>query len=90
MVQYCVASLFVARLPGNKYVNGIIFGIGEVLGHQFSGMLMNRFRDMTAFKMVYVTGLLSYAILIMFPNSELLTYLANVMLITSVGGWFNV
>ena len=89
MVQYCVASLFVARLPGNKYVNGIIFGIGEVLGHQFSGMLMNRFRDMTAFKMIYVTGLLSYSILIMFPNSELLTYLANVMLITSVGGWFN-
>ena len=50
---------------------------------------MNRFSDMTAFKMVYVTGLLSYSILIMFPNSELLTYLANIMLITSVGGWFN-
>ena len=45
---------------------------------------------MTAFKMVYVTGVLSYAILIMFPKSELLTYLANIMLITSVGGWFNV
>ena len=45
---------------------------------------------MTAFKMVYVTGLISYAILIIFQNSELLTYLANIMLITSVGGWFNV
>jgi len=36
MVQYCVASLQLAKLPGNHYVNGIIFGVGEVFAMIFS------------------------------------------------------
>ena len=89
MVQYCVASLFVAKLPGNRYVNGIIFGCGECFAMIFSDFLMNRFMDLTAFYIVYACGLTSYLTLIFFPNSAGLTYIANVLLITSVGGWFN-
>ena len=89
MIQYCVASLYVAKLPGNRYFNGIIFGFGEVFAMIFSSFLMNNLMDMTAFRIVYSCGLTSYLILILFPGSVALTYLANVLLITSVGGWFN-
>ncbi len=90
MVQYSVASLYVATLPGNHYVNGIIFGIGEVCSMIFSGILMNNLYDITSFRIVYSCGLMSYLTLILFPESVALTYIANVMLITSVGGWINI
>ena len=89
MIQYCVASLYVAKLPGNRYINGIIFGCGEVFAMIFSSFLMNNLIDINAFRIVYSCGLTSYLTLILFPGSVALTYLANVLLITSVGGWFN-
>ena len=89
MVQYCVNSLFVASLPGNRYVNGIIFGVGECWAMIFSQILMDRLSDMNTFYTVYGIGLVSYLTLIFFPDSGTLAYIANVMTITSVGGWFN-
>lgn len=89
MIQYCVASLYVAKLPGNRYVNGIFFGCGEVFAMIFSQFLMENFMDMTAFRIVYSFGLVSYLTLIFFPDSVMLTYFANVLLITGIGGWFN-
>jgi len=50
---------------------------------------MNNLMDLTAFYVIYSCGLVSYLTLIFFPNSYGLTYLANVALITSIGGWFN-
>ena len=55
----------------------------------FSQFLMNNLMDMTAFRIAYFLGLTSYSILILFPESYVMTYIANVMVITSVGGWFN-
>lgn len=90
MVQYCVASLYVAKLPGNRYLNGIIFGCGEVFAMVFSNFLMNNLMDMTAFYVAYSCGLVSYLLLIFLAaSSPMLTYFANVLLITSIGSWFN-
>lgn len=55
----------------------------------FSSFLMNNLHDITAFRVCYSIGLTSYTLLICFPESDLITYLANVMLITSIAGWFN-
>lgn len=56
----------------------------------FSSILMNNLYDITCFRIVYSCGLISYLTLILFPSSVALTYIANVMLITSVGGWINI
>lgn len=90
MMQYCVASLYIAKLPGNRFLNGIIFGCGEVFAMLFSQVLMNNLMDMTAFYVCYGCGLTSYLTLIFFSeSSDMLTYLANILLITGIGGWFN-
>ena len=90
MIQFCVASLSVAKLPGSKYVNGIIFGFGEIFGMVFSNFLMNNLLDMTAFRVAYSLGLVSYLIIIFLAEtSSALTYVANVLTITSVASWFN-
>ena len=36
MVQYCVMSLTCAKIPGNKYWNGVLFGTGELMGMIFT------------------------------------------------------
>lgn len=56
----------------------------------FSQYLMNNLMDLTAFTIVYICGLVSYLILIIFPDSIMLTYLANVLLLTGIGGWINI
>lgn len=90
MVQYCAASLYLAKIPGNKYVNGIIFGTGECLAMAFSNFLMQKFLDTTAFAIVYFFGLVGYLILIFCAESLWLPYLGLFVLLLSVGGWFNV
>lgn len=89
MVQFCVIALSVAKLPGNRFVNGIIFGFGECFSMVFSHFLMSRLMDLTAFYVCYSCGLVSYLTLIFFPNCHILAYCANILLVTSVGGWFN-
>ena len=91
MIQYCTVNLYITSLPGNRYVNGIVFGCGEIFSMFFSNYLMNNLYDMTAFYIVYVCGLVSFLTLIFFAEySALLTYAANLLLITSIGGWNNV
>lgn len=90
MMQFCIAALSVAKLPGNRYINGIVFGAGEVFSMVFSQALMNNMIDITAFYVCYSCCVLSYLMLIFFADSSaFVAYLANVLLITGVGGWFN-
>ena len=91
MIQYCTVNLYITSLPGNRYVNGIVFGSGEIFSMFFSNYLMNNLYDMTAFYIVYVCGLVSFLVLIFFAEySAMLTYAANLLLITSIGGRNNV
>ena len=68
----------------------MIFGFGEVFAMVISQYLMNNLMDLTAFTIAYICGLVSYLILIIFPDSIMLTYLANVLLLTGIGGWINI
>ena len=45
--------------------------------------------DMTAFRIVYTVGLISYLMLILFSQYTSVVYVANVLQIMSIGGWFN-
>lgn len=82
-------SLICARIPGNKYWNGVLFGSGELAGMIFTQYLLTNFDDMTCFYVVWVLGQLSYMVFTFFPTVGLHTYLATFTVIVSVGGWFN-
>ena len=89
MVQYCSITLYLAKIPGNMYVNGIIFGLGEVSSMVISGYLMQKLMDVTAFRVSYFMGVIGYGILICFPENAWLPYFGILMVIWSVGGWIN-
>lgn len=55
----------------------------------FSSFLMKRLHDVTAFRLVYFLGACGYMTLISFPESVWLPYIGIILLITSIGGWFN-
>lgn len=80
-----------AKLPGNKFYNGILFGIAESFAMIVSNMLLLYLHDMVAFRLVFATGVLSYVMLIFSEYmSWFMTYVANVLLIVSIGGWLNI
>ena len=89
IVQKNSALLYLVKMPGNMFINGIIWGCGEVFAMFFSGWLMGRMHDVTAFRVVYLIGAIGYSILIFFSDSEYLPYFGLLMLITSTGGWVN-
>ena len=90
MVSYCVACLYCASIPGNKFYNGILFGLGEFLGTFFSQVLLGILDDMKSFYFVASLGLISYFTFIFFPFIGIHTYMATFFAITSIGAWFNV
>ena len=89
MVQFCCLTLYVANLPGIKYINGIVFGLAEVLAMPFTGFLMTRFNDITAFRVCYFTGVCGVIVLISFAGSSWLPFIGVTLLNMSIGGWFN-
>ena len=90
MLQYVMANLTVALMPGNKFLNGILLGSAECFAMVFSRFLLKRFDDMKAFKIIYAIGAISYLILVMFPSSPRMTYLAVILMVTCIGGWDNI
>jgi len=50
---------------------------------------MNNVMDMTAFRIMYFIGLVSYLVVILLPNAQTLIYIATATTIVSTGGWFN-
>lgn len=78
-------------MPGNKFYNGILFGISEALAMIVSNLLMLYLYDMTAYRIVFVTGILSY-LMILFEDmfNPLFAYTATVLLVVSIGGLINI
>ena len=89
-IQYATIALYVAKLPGNKFYNGILFGVAEVFSMFFSNHLMQECSDISVFNILCSFGAVSYAILLLFPFEGLHIYIANFLLVSCAGGWFNV
>lgn len=79
-------------MPGNKFVNGISFGLSEVLAMMASNLLLLYLDDMIAFRIVFTTGILSYIVLVFCheESSPYLVHAAVVTLIGSIGSWLNI
>ena len=63
-LQHSTIQLFIAKMPGNKFYNGILAGVSEGLAMIVSNLLLLYFHDMIAFRMIFATGVLSYIMLV--------------------------
>ena len=55
-----------------------------------SNFLLLYLHDMIAFRLVFATGVISYIMLAFSESmSWMMTYIANILLIVSIGGWLN-
>ena len=91
-LQHSTIQLFIAKLPGNKFVNGILFGVAESTAMVFSNLLLLYLDDMVALRIVFVAGIASYIVLILFheEDSPFVVHSAIVTLIGSIGSWLNI
>ena len=67
MIQYLSIQLYISLVPGNKFTNGILFGLAEIFGMALSQVLVTKFNDMTAFYITVAMGEIGYFIFILFP-----------------------
>jgi len=86
-LQHSAVQLFVAKFPGNKFFNGVLFGVAEVLAMLFSNLLLIYLQDIVAFRIVFFAGVISYITLVICHEfvSPIATYAAIVALIGSIG-----
>ena len=84
-----LAFLMIAR-PGDKFSNGILLSTAQCMAIFCSRFLLNRLHDMTAFRLISGFGAISYILMISFPDSDLMTYIAIVLMVTSIGCWDNI
>lgn len=83
-------NLYLTKLPGNKFVNSMMFGFAEAISVVFSGMLMTRLSDMAVYNVVITSGVLSYTIFIFFPDINIIMiYVANCLFVGGLGGHQN-
>jgi len=89
--QHSTIQLFIAKMPGNKFYNGILFGLAESLAMVVSNLLLLYLDDMLAFRIVFSCGIVSYIALVLCETaSPLLAHFSTVLLIISIGGWLNI
>ena len=89
MIQSCTTMLYVAKLPGNMLINGIVYGCGGTFAMIFSSWLMGRMHDITVFRALWLLGLIGYLVLILFPDNDILPYVGIILITTSIEGWGN-
>lgn len=86
-LQHSSIQLNIAKMPGNKFYNGILFGLAEALAMIVSNLLLLYLDDMLAFKVVFSCGIISYIALVFCePDNHLLAHLSTVLLMVSIGG----
>ena len=83
-------NLFLPKLPGNKFVNSMMFGIAEALAVVFSGILMSKISDTAVYNLVIASGVIAYLIFIVFPDiNTIMIYVANCIFVGGLGGMQN-
>jgi hypothetical protein len=53
-LPYYIATLYIAQLPGDKFVNGMLFGFSEAISVLICGVMMRNLSDMTVMKVIFI------------------------------------
>lgn len=84
---YWLTLLNVTNLPGNKFVNGVVLGVGECLAGFFSGFMIKYTSLSSSFQTlgilaVVLNGIVQFAV----PEGSTLQYIVLFMAFLAVGG----
>lgn len=85
--QFYISVMYIHHLPGNKFINGMLFGCAESISVVFWGYLMARMSDMTVFNIIVASALTSYSIYIFLHEHTMLCYMGMILLVAALGGW---
>ena len=80
-IQYYIATLYIGKLPGDKFVNGMIFGISEIISVLLCGILMKLFTDITVFNIIFIESILAYFIYIFLGEMGNFCYIGLILLV---------
>ena len=85
-MQFSCVMFGIARLPGDKFHNGILVGVTNVASRIFAGFLMQFLSDTWTFYFCCGLGAIGYAILLGMPSEGIHNYIAICLLVTCIGG----
>ena len=88
---YWITLFNVTYLEGNKFINGLILGISEIISGVFAGILINKTSAAMAFRICAVLSV-SFNVLtqFVFPAGTIQCYISLFMAILGVGGVYTV
>jgi hypothetical protein len=90
MYIYTIAVFYISKIPGNRFANGILFGVAEASSMFVSQIMLARMHDITVFNLFGVNGLIAAVILAAGSGEGIYIYFVTFCLICTAGGWFNV
>ena len=85
-MQLTTTQFYLAKLPGNKFFNGIEFGVAQLSSYTFANFLLMRMSEIQAFNLLIAIGVVSQTVLASFPFAGTHIYIANFMVVISAAG----
>ena len=83
-------ALYCASIPGNKFLNGVIFGGGELCFIFLSGLILKWLGDIKAFYLTQALLVASQITIALFPEPGLHIYISVFMNVGMLGAWLNI
>ena len=80
-VPYYIATLYIAQLPGDKFVNGMLFGVSEAISVLICGVMMRNMSDTTVIFIIFCQAVGAYTIYIFLGNIGNLCYVGMILLV---------
>ena len=88
-ITYMTSQFYSAKLPGNKWINGIEFGAAQFFSYSLANSLLTRMTEVQAFDVLLALCAVSQTIMIAFPFAGVHIYVAHFFLVASACGMFS-
>ena len=88
-VVYMTSVFYSAKLPGNKWINGIGFGAAQFCSYFFADFLLKRMTEVRAYDCLLVICVLSQLVMIFLPSGGMHIYIANFLFVSAACGMFS-
>ena len=89
LVSFYIVTFMVTHFPGNKYYNGILLGVAELISMPLSGYTLGKISDRRAYQIFATVALCSTTVLASFPSVGIHSYLSLCGVVIGLGGMLN-
>ena len=83
------SQFYSAKLPGNKWINGIEFGVAQFSAYNLANLLLMNMSEVKAFLVMLAISVLGQLVLIGFPFAGVHIYIANFLVVGPACGMFS-